>query len=224
MLRRKLARSSGKARRRYSVFKKCGKNGVILAGKKSPQMSQTYIHTIISRLEKASREAEQSFGGLSSRQLNWKPAEEAWSAGQCLEHLIVSNRTYFPQLEAVAKGARKATFWERIPFLPNLWGNMLLRSITPIPKKKMKAPGVFRPARSQVAADIVRQFTAHNQELIRRLRNLGNQDLKRTIITSPAASFITYSLHDAVTILANHEERHLLQARRVMAREGFPGK
>ena len=186
-------------------------------------MSNSYLDTIITRIGNASREAEQAFGGLSARQLNWKPSEKQWSAGQCLEHLIVSNRTYFPQLEAVANGARKAAFWEQVPFFLCFWGSMLLRSITPVPKQKMKAPDVFRPAQSQVGPDIVRQFTAHNQELIRHLRNLGNLDLKRTIITSPAASFITYSLHDAVTILANHEERHLLQARRVTEQEGFPG-
>src|SRR4051812_14551986 len=32
--------------------------------------------------------------GLSVDQLNWKPRPDAWSIGQCLEHLCLSNEVY----------------------------------------------------------------------------------------------------------------------------------
>ena len=185
-------------------------------------MGNTYLNTIINRLEKASQEAQQDFGSLSSQQLNWKPNEKQWSIGQCLEHLIVSNRTYFPELKALGSEAYQPSFWVRLPLLPTFWGKMLLGSITPVPKQKMAAPKVFRPVQSQAPADIVQQFAAHNRELIKHLRNTRGFNHHHTIITSPAARFVVYSLHDAVNILANHEERHLYQARRVMEMDGFP--
>lgn len=98
----------------------------------------------------------------------------------------------------------------------------MLRSVTPVPKQKLKAPKVFEPHESQVVPEIVQLFITHNQQLIQHIRNTRNQDYDRPHITSPAARFVTYSLRDAFTILANHEERHLLQARRVMSLEGFP--
>ena len=185
-------------------------------------MANAYLNTIIDRLNRVSQEAEQAFGGLSASQLNWKPNEKQWSVGQCLNHLIVSNRTYYPQLKALGNDTKKTSFWERLPFLPKLWGNMLLGSITPEPQRKMTSPKVFRPAQSQADPDIVRQFKLHNQELIKYIRNTRSLNHQHTIITSPAAGFIVYSLHDAVNILANHEERHLYQARRVMEMDGFP--
>jgi hypothetical protein len=38
----------------------------------------------------------------------------------------------------------------------------------------------------------------------------------KTIITSPLAGFVTYSLDDCLTILIVHERRHVLQAKRVV--------
>ncbi len=186
-------------------------------------MANTYLNTIIGRIGRASQEAGQAFGNLSASQLNWKPSDKQWSIGQCLDHLIVSNCAYFPQLKACGDNTRQATFWERLPLLPKFWGYMLLRSITPLPSQKMRAPGVFKPSMSAIDADIVALFKAHNQELIRLLHNTRDINHDAAIITSPASAFVVYSLRDAINILANHEERHLLQARRVMENEGFPG-
>jgi len=47
-------------------------------------------------------------------------------------------------------------------------------------------------------------------------------DLRKVIITSPVASFATYSLLDAYKILVAHERRHMTQAKRVMETDGFP--
>lgn len=46
--------------------------------------------------------------------------------------------------------------------------------------------------------------------------------IERTIITSPALNFVTYSLMDAYRILVVHERRHFQQARRVIEESGFP--
>ncbi len=181
-----------------------------------------YSKYIINRINRASEQAERLFGGLSEQQLNWKPGPQQWSIGQCLEHLIVSNRQYFPQFRELASNTKRFTFWERLPLWPRFWGWLMRRSIRPAPKYKLKAPKVFQPHASKVVPEIVQLFRAHNQQLVRHIHNTRNQDFDRPHITSPAAAFVTYSLRDAFFILANHEERHILQARRVMEMEGFP--
>lgn len=50
-----------------------------------------------------------------------------------------------------------------------------------------------------------------------------NIDLEKTIITSPVAAFVTYSVLDGYRIIVRHGQRHLAQAKRVMEVEGFPG-
>src|ERR1044071_8358835 len=62
-------------------------------------------------------EAREVFGGLSAAQLNWKPSAEQWSVGQCFDHLIVTNSTFFPDMERVAVGTFKSDLWARVsPF------------------------------------------------------------------------------------------------------------
>ena len=55
--------------------------------------------------------------------------------------------------------------------------------------------------------------------LIARCRNI---DLDKTVITSPAVSFVTYSLRDAMQFLMQHEHRHINQAARIKMNENFP--
>jgi hypothetical protein len=62
----------------------------------------------------------------------------------------------------------------------------------------------------------------NNEELSAFIRKLEDVDLRKIKICSPVSSFITYSLDDMLTIITIHEQRHINQAKRVMAMEGFP--
>lgn len=185
-------------------------------------MNNPYLSDIINRIEKVSQEVEENFANLNEVQLNWQPGSERWSIAQCLDHLICTNRAYYPQFEAVVAGAKKRSFWEVFPGWAALWGSLMLRSITPEPRQKLKMPPAFDPGRSHVPASIIADFTEHNKELIQRLLMLDKVNHKHTVITSPAASMITYNLQAACQVLANHEERHLRQAKKVMELEEFP--
>jgi hypothetical protein len=70
---------------------------------------------------------------------------------------------------------------------------------------------------------ILDEFRVQQNQLVNYIRVMG-KDSDRVMVTSPASAFIAYSLKDAFDILTQHEERHILQAERVMNREGFPGK
>jgi hypothetical protein len=99
---------------------------------------------------------------------------------------------------------------------------MILRSLDPEKGRRTKAPRVFEPASSDVAADVIEQFEAHQKELAERMRATAGVDLARTIVTSPVAAVATYSLLDAYRIVVAHERKHFEQARRVTQSEGFP--
>ena len=34
----------------------------------------------------------------TEEQLNWQPAPDSWSVGQCLEHLCITNEAYLPAI------------------------------------------------------------------------------------------------------------------------------
>lgn len=184
----------------------------------APEYWQKYVTDIA----KISRQVETEFGALTAEQLNWQQNPEKWSVAQCLEHLIKINSSYFPVFEQIINGNKKTTFLESFPFLAHFFGNILLKELDPQQAKKHKAVEQYLPAQSAISSDIVAQFVAHQEDLARYLQLLNAIDHHKTILTSPVASFVTYSLKDAVTIIVVHEQRHILQAQTVMQQNTFP--
>lgn len=163
------------------------------------------------------------FGGLRTDQLNWKPGGDKWSVGQCFDHVIVSNAEYFPIFDRVLQGAKTTnTIWEGLPGLPRLWGRMLIKSVSPDGTRKQKAPKIFTPTASAIDPGIIPRFIDQQERVVNYLNTLTAVDAEKIIITSPVARVITYSLLDACRVIVAHEQRHILQARRVMQLPGFP--
>ena len=183
------------------------------------------MNTIKQWTEEANRiaqEVKNTFGHLHAEQLNWKPEPEKWSVGQCIDHLIVTNTTYFPTLKSIADRRKETTFWEKVPYLPGFFGKALIKSFQPDAQSKLQSPKAFKPAMSIIPADIIDHFANHQQELIELIKQTEGVDHQRVIITSPASKFVTYSLRDAFNIILVHERRHLEQAKGVIANEYFP--
>ena len=180
------------------------------------------VPKLIDEAHAIAEDAQKIFGHLGTEQLNWKPNAGQWSVAQCFEHLIVINASYFPRMEKIANGDYKASLKERLPLLPRFFGSMILKVVQPKTKRKFKADARFEPANSTIGGDIIAKFKAHQEDVIDYMKKTKRVNLRKVIITSPVASFATYSLLDAYRILVAHERRHMAQASRVMETGGFP--
>ncbi len=180
-------------------------------------MDPKFIDDLISTIQDIEQTARSEFGDLDLDQLNWQPAEDSWSLGQCLDHLIKSNLPYLEIFESIQKGTKRNTIWERLPLLPDFWGGLLVKAVSPDNNKKARAPKIFTPSNDPAPADIVQRFCDQQHELIVSIESLKEFDLDKLIITSPVAPFITYSLRSALTIIVTHEQRHVNQAKNVKA-------
>jgi hypothetical protein len=178
------------------------------------------LRSLLEDMKAVADDAQKVFGGLTPVQLNWKPSAEQWSVGQCFEHLIKTNRAFFPTLEAAARGDRKSGLWERVSPLSGFFGRLVLRSLAS--KRKFPAPSALKPSSSDVDAGVIEQFVGHQGELAGLVRANEGTDFKGTIVTSAISPFVTYSMLDACRIAVAHERRHFAQARRVTEAEGFP--
>ncbi len=165
---------------------------------------------------------QESFGNLNEVQLNWKPDPETWSIGECIDHLITTNRSYFAQLEAITRGDKHVSFWEKLPILHGFWGRMLIKATAEKVTKKAKVPAAFRPTRSNFSVTILSEFGVQHRYLLDLVEKLQHMDHHSLIISSPAASFVTYSLQDGLTIIFQHERRHYRQALALLTRPDFP--
>ena len=177
---------------------------------------------IVEEFGKVTVEGKSLFGNLSSAQLNWKPSQEKWSIAQCLDHLIVSNSTYYPQLNEVISRAHKNSFYQNLKFVSQFFGNYLIKETGPVVAKPMKSPPAFVPSQSEITASIVSDFEKHQNEFSQLVQQLSKVDLNSTVISSPALGIITYNLTDLLTILMGHEQRHLNQAKNVLNHSSFP--
>lgn len=176
---------------------------------------------LIAAANNVATEAKSSFGHLTVSQLNWKPSADRWSVAQCFDHLLTSNKGYFPIIESVLAG-RKQTFWEGMPLLPGLAGKLLIKSLDPSSTRKLKAPKRFEPAQSDVTGSVINDFIDQQGKLIERMKATEHLNLEKIVITSPAAAAITYSLMDAYRIIVIHEQRHFQQALRVTEERRYP--
>lgn len=167
-------------------------------------------------------EARRDFGCLTPEQLNWKPNAEAWSVGQCFEHLVKTNEQYLPTLEQIVGGGRKSSFWERHSPLSGLWGRFLVRALQPESARRIKTTAKFQPA-SSVGADVLDRFAEQQSALTKLIEATKSSDLEGIVITSPFNAFVTYNLLDAYRGVLAHERRHAAQARRVTEMQEFPG-
>jgi len=180
------------------------------------------VDRLVNEMRTITDDVRASFGKLSAEQLNWKPSAERWSVAQCLEHLLTSNKGYFPIIESVRSGQRKTSFLERLPVLPGLAGKLLIKSLDPASTRKIKAPKKFEPAQSEISPTVIDEFAAQQEKVIEGMKATSHLNLEKIVITSPAVSAVTYSLRDAYRIIVVHEQRHLQQAKRVTDESGFP--
>ena len=179
------------------------------------------IIEITSSLKGVADDTRATFGNLSPEQLNWKPAEKSWSVGQCFEHIIKTNREFYPEFEKLASGNRKNTFFQSYSPFSGFFGRFLIRAVSE-DSKKAKAPSKRIVPPSDISADIIDRFASHIVEVNQKLEACSGADRQKTVVTSPFLAVFTYKLDDAYTVLVEHTRRHFRQAKRVMEAEGFP--
>jgi hypothetical protein len=177
---------------------------------------------LIEKINAVMQQADRYFSVLSKQQLNWRPETKKWSIAQCLEHLLNTNKTYFPGFDKILAGTHKLGFFQKLNPFKKMVGAYMIKQLGPLVKKKMKAPAIFQPSHSEVPADIVSRFLNQQKELVNYFLRLHPLQTTRINIASPVTPFIVYSLSDAMKIIAGHEQRHLNQALDVLNHTNFP--
>jgi hypothetical protein len=167
------------------------------------------------------REAQTTFGGLDTRQLNWQPRPGQWSIAQCFDHLLKVNRLMFQSAEEALDDTRPRTIWQRLPLLHGVLGRMMIRSQAPGSERKYKAPAKAQ-AISDVTADIIQRFVEQHRNAVAWVGSLDDRDAAGSIMASPFLKVVTFSVLDGCRLVVAHDRRHFEQASRVMLSPGSP--
>jgi hypothetical protein len=174
------------------------------------------------KLEEVTNTVVAQFSALSHHQLNWKPEPSKWSIAQCLDHLITSNRAYFPVFDDILNERYQLSFLQRLNPFKKTFGPMMIKSLGPQPARKFKAPKIFEPSASELPAAIVQNFIGHQGEIKNYFHRLQRLAISDIVMASPVTGLITYTVSDALQIIAGHEQRHINQALTIFNHPNFP--
>jgi hypothetical protein len=159
---------------------------------------------------------------LTDAQFNWRPAPDAWSIAQCLDHLNVIARLYLPMLDEGIADAIRRGLYRPGPFAYRWLYRWIATSQEPPYRIRMKAPKSFQPPPSRPRQEVMAAFRAYQVQYIDRLRQANGLDLTRARVRSPILRWLKLPLGIAFAFTTAHERRHLWQARRITETAGFP--
>jgi hypothetical protein len=176
---------------------------------------------LTSELDAADARAIAIVKDLSIVQLNWKAGPDAWSVGQCLEHLCLSNEVYVEPMAEALNGSPAGRVAE---ITPGWFGRWFFRKyIEPTTQKKRgHAPRRAVPVADHLDSSILDRFIASNAKIRNVITRAETYDVNRVRFKNPFVPLIRFSVGTGLQIIARHNHRHLLQAERVSQLPDFP--
>ncbi|GJM33307.1 MAG: hypothetical protein DHS20C18_23080 [Saprospiraceae bacterium] len=175
------------------------------------------LDELIQKTEQIRNEAS-IFNTLTLAELNFKTSPESWSILECLEHLNLYGDYYLKEIEARIIKAEKAP--QATPFKSGLIGNYFVNLIRPKEAgiKKIKALKEMNPMDSKLSTTTLDRFFKQQARLLSLLQSAGKVDLTKVKTGITFTKLIKLRLGDTLRFVVYHNERHLLQAKRVMER------
>jgi hypothetical protein len=181
------------------------------------EFTKLTVEQVEAQLVTTAADVRASFGHLDSRALNWRPSPESWSVAQCLDHLAQANRELCIAMSKACDPAAARTIWQKLPVWPGIFGRLMIRTQGPTATRKFTAPPAAVPSVSHIDAGVIDRFVDGHAAIAGVIRSLAGRDPAKVIMVSPFVTFISYSVLDALRLIAAHERRHYEQARRVLA-------
>jgi hypothetical protein len=174
--------------------------------------------------EEDPRRARAIAAGLDREAFNRRAASDAWSVGECLDHLCVVGGHVLPRFAAALDDVRSGghTAAPGAEMTRRSWfDRLIVRGMGPKSERevrfRVRAPERFLPSRDLDPDDVLERFDAVTREFVRQLDRARGHDLGRRQVPSLLFPLVRVHLGAWYTAHAAHHERHLLQAERARA-------
>tara|TARA_R110000868_G_scaffold79850_4_gene227066 strand:+ start:63259 stop:63825 length:567 start_codon:yes stop_codon:yes gene_type:complete len=179
--------------------------------------SKDLLKDLLERSQDYKAKAEQ-FQKLPLETLNWKASPESWSILECLEHLNRYGDFYIPVIEKQLKASRHRS---SKTFKSGWLGNYFASTMLPKEKlNKMKTFSSMNPKGSSLDMGVLTKFIAQQQDLIQLLTLASQADLSKTKTAISISKWIKLRLGDTFRVVIYHNQRHIVQAERVLKEAG----
>lgn len=159
---------------------------------------------------------------LSDAQLNLKPTEDSWSIAECIEHLSITNKLYFDEIEKQFSEKHITCKDEETPVKHRFFGKLIIKAVDPSNIKKTKTFSVFQPSKSYITKDSITKLIEVQKSLSNLISSSVNLNTNRYSMSSPASKFIKENFSDVLEIIRLHNKRHLIQIENLLTNDNFP--
>jgi hypothetical protein len=164
--------------------------------------------------------AQTLVAGLTEEKLNWQPEPSAWSVGQCLEHLCITNEAYLPRMISALQDQPDSPVEQITPGFLARW--FIQNFIEPSPNsKRAQAPRKIRPG-ARVAPTVIDRFLSGNKACRELIVGARSKNVNRIGFWNPFVPGLRFTVGTGLEVISGHERRHLLQAERVRGAVNFP--
>ena len=140
----------------------------------------------------------------------------SWSALECVVHLNLATRAMLPGIRQAVEAAPQSAS-DKQNYKMDLAGRLLTWSLEPPALLKLKAPKLAQPLEAGDLESVLHEFERLHAELIQLLHASAGKGIDRQKMKSPFAD-MHYNAYSAFRIIAAHDRRHLLQARKALER------
>lgn len=156
----------------------------------------------------------ESIEQLTTQQLQYRQHENSWSVLECIQHLNLYGEFYIPKIR---KALEKSNFKKTNTFKSGFLGDKFALSM--LPNEQMKTMNTFKsknPIHTTLdRKQVVQKFLKQQNELLYLLEISKHQNLTK-IYTSTTLPLIKFRLGDTFRFVIYHNERHIVQAKRVL--------
>ena len=180
--------------------------------------SEVLIAELIERTRQSMNRAE-GFKQLNADLLNWKAGQEIWSVLECIEHLNLYGDFYLPEIE---QSISQANCKSETDFKPGFLGDYFAKSM--LPKEKLNKMKTFKsknPNGSKLNKETITRFLDQQKKMLELLDKARDVSLNKTKTAISISSLIKLKLGDTFRFVIYHNERHMLQAGKILAAKGL---
>ncbi|SDC09066.1 DinB family protein [Niabella drilacis] len=179
--------------------------------------SQPLLDALVLLSEEHTRFAEvlQTLPGAS---LTQRPPCGGWNVLECMEHLNRYSIFYLREIDAVIQ---KAASRPAGNFKPGVLGNYFCKIIHPDSSQKaMKTSQPMNTQNARLTPAVLTDFISHQQQFLQLLEKARGINIGKEKTGTSLSRMIRLKLGDTLRFVAYHNERHVRQARNVIAISG----
>lgn len=173
---------------------------------------------LIDALNDAKVTSRQLIKDINDIEFKTRPADDEWSVGEILSHLIESGREYLGPIKKALSEDKLPKGNE--PFAINFLMRQFVKQVSPENPRALPTVALFSPVEIDEydKLELLNEFHSLQSELIKILIDSREKgiDLEDVKIKNPVLNWIKMSIVSCYAVIEAHQRRHFYQMARVI--------